>query len=155
MSTVQSIMPLNRTNICPRNHQLSRLITVAVGAMQTSKPWFDQKCAKDSADGVDEILPKTLRSSIPGLTGKDAVFFCNQLCDRRDTSNIGRLQMLEIRDCVLVQCAVHDDAWCLEVLGRLKLWSDLAADEAVYHVKSVTLIFFTSCNRTKSWETYG
>ena len=58
----------------------------------TSKRRYDQKCAKDNADGDGEIQPKTLRSSVPAFDWKIHCFFCNQLCDRRDSSKIRRVE---------------------------------------------------------------
>lgn len=116
------------------------LVHDACRKQYTCKRRFEQsqRAAADCIDFNGSTPAKALRSSVSDpFSWKDHCMLCGEhaVNDNKhpDRSSISAVRTLEIRETLKACCTKRNDAWSVEVEGRLNSCNDLVAPEAVYH----------------------
>ena len=119
----------------------------------TNKRSFDQLQRKNEqhAEGVgvdqENFKCKLLRSSVNTFNWKQHCFLCGKIVFGESRKHLKEessfVMTLKFRETIIETCHKRNDAWSVEVLGRLNSCNDLPAEEARYH--RVCLSVFLKC----------
>lgn len=102
----------------------------------TCKRRFEQE--QRAAAAADAIPAKTLRSSVADtFIWKEHCMLCAERCEVNNRNpqrnDVISARTLTIHATLVQYCSKRDDAWGMEVLGRLNSCCDVVAVDAIYH----------------------